>query len=60
VVCLERARLQRVGKAKWVVDLRDLHEVSGPEAIEPHIYADQVAMPWKRSDALGAREVPQV
>lgn len=60
MVCIERYRLQRGGKGKWVIDLRDLHEVQGPEVIEEYIYADQVAMPWKRSGALGAREVPQV
>lgn len=60
MICIERVRTNRAGKGKWLIDLRDLHELSSLELVEPYIAADQLAMPWKRSDALGAREVPQV
>lgn len=54
-------RLQRVGKGKRVVDLRNFRQLIDP-ALElwPAICADQLEMSWKRSECLTALPIRQV
>jgi len=60
MACAEHARLQRGGKGKWVVNLRNFRLLADPRAeLMQAIFADQVSMPWKRSECLTMLEVPQ-
>jgi hypothetical protein len=63
VVGVERTRVQRVGKGKWIIDLanfRELDRATASTDLRTMLLADQVALPWKASECLSAKEVPQV
>jgi hypothetical protein len=58
--CVERARLNRGGKGKWVIDLSNFRQLSAPaEQLLPTVLADQTGTPWKQSACLTLKEVPQ-
>lgn len=58
VLMADRRRVNRVGstgvrKGKWVVRLSDFRQLTDPQAeLYPSILADQIAMPWRKSECL--------
>ena len=60
LVCVERTRVQRVGKGKWLVNLQDFYRVGRLEDLNELIQADLASVRWKQSKCLGAVPAPQV
>lgn len=55
-----RTRVMRAGKAKLLFDMTHFRQITSLEEIAGFIRADLVALPWKSSGALGAKETVQV
>jgi len=61
MAAVERSRVNRVGKGKWLVDLSNFKVLEDPKyELWPAITADQLGLPWKRSECQSIKEVPQV
>lgn len=62
VLMADRRRVDRIGttgkrKGKWVVNLLQFRQLADPETeLYPAILADQIALPWKRSECLVPEE----
>lgn len=56
----ERKRVQRKGKGKWILDLRNFRQIQDLGQILPTVLQDQVQTPWKRPYNLTQLEVPQI
>lgn len=58
IVCGDRIRVNRVGetgvaKGKWLLNLLQFRQLEDPETeLLPAVLADQIAVPWKRSDCI--------
>ncbi|RMF59971.1 MAG: hypothetical protein D6746_07525 [Bacteroidetes bacterium] len=60
LACVERVRVMRVGKGKWVVDLRNFRQINRVEDLVTVIRRDLAEAPWGRSECLGQVLPPQV
>lgn len=57
LVCCDRVRVDREGpnghrKGKWVIDLTQFRALAAPDDLRNEILADQITLPWKRSECL--------
>lgn len=59
LICVERVRVNRVRKGKWLVDLRSFRQLESLDGLVEFVMRDMVDVPWQRPDCLGAQEVPQ-
>jgi hypothetical protein len=60
VAVAERVRVQRVGKAKLLLDLKHFREIQSLDDVVPACQADIDSEAWRQSGAVGRVEVPQV
>jgi len=59
VIACRRARINRQGKGKWVVDLTEFRQLNDLDEINPIIMQELPELPWKSSACLG-RGIGQV
>lgn len=65
LVSAERARLNRTGttehrKGKWVIDLKNFRELTDPaRQLLPTVLYDQTSMPWKNSECISMKPIPE-
>jgi hypothetical protein len=58
IVCADRERINREGatgvkKGKWVINLTQFRHLTDPaEQLLPTVLADQIGLPWKKSECL--------
>lgn len=56
----ERVRRNREGKGKWILDLTNFRQLQSLDGLLGLMLADQVSLPWKRSDCISHKEIPQI
>ena len=60
LVSIDRVRVNRVGKGKWLIDLKHLDQIEELGHLVSWIRSDLTEMRWKRSECLTRLPVPQV
>jgi hypothetical protein len=60
MVCVERTRVNRGGKGKWILDLTHFTQLGSLADLHETITELLRTMNWKRSECLTQKEVPQV
>lgn len=61
IAMTEKFRVNRVGKGKHIVDLMNFTHLLDPARdLMTYLVQDQISMPWKRSEILTRRDIPQV
>lgn len=59
LVSVERARVNRVKKGKWIIDLTHFRTVPTPQAAHELMLREMASTRWKDSSVASHKEVPQ-
>lgn len=59
MISVERARVNRVNKGKWVIDMGNFRTVDDPATSKSLFVRQLVKQHWKDSSVASAKEIPQ-
>lgn len=59
LIAVERHRLNRAKKGKWVIDMGAFRQIGSPVEARPIAIRALAAQEWKRPDVASHKEVPQ-
>lgn len=61
VACVERVRVNRDGKGKWILDMTQLRRLPSLDQLNEFIQADMVGLPHKQSACISyVKDVPEI